>query len=156
MNKWQEDFSNLYSIPDNVEYDDVFKQQKVYEKSFLEKDSHIINDFSNKPISFQDVEQIINSLKLNKACGFDGIPNEVVKNKDVVLFLWKLFNILFHHSLMPSVWLKAIITPIPKGAKCDPCVPLNYRGISLLSCISKEYSGLINKRLTRYLGKQTF
>ena len=57
---------------------------------------------------------------------------------------------------MPSVWLKAIITPIPKGAKCDPCVPLNYRGISLLSCISKAYSGLINKRLTRYLKEKNF
>ena len=95
LNKWQEDFSNLYSIPDNVEYDDVFKRQKVYEKSLLEKDSLIINDFINKPISFQEVEQVTNSLKLNKACGFDGIPNEVVKNKDVVLYLWKLFNILF-------------------------------------------------------------
>ena len=42
LNKWQENFSNLYCIPDNVEYDDVFKQQKVYEKSLLEKDSYII------------------------------------------------------------------------------------------------------------------
>ena len=156
LNKWQEDFSNLYSIPDNVKYDDVFKRQKVYEKSLLEKASLIINDFINKPISFQEVEQITNSLKLNKACGFDGIPNEVVKNKDVVLYLWKLFNILFDDSLIPSVWLKAIITPIPKGAKCDPCVTLNKRGISLLSCISKAYSGLINKWLTRFLEETNF
>ena len=97
LNKWQ----NMYSIPDDVEYDDLFKEQKNYKKSLLEKDSHIINDFINKPISFQEVEQIINSLKLNKTCGFDGITNEVVKNKDVVLYLWKLFNILFDHSLMP-------------------------------------------------------
>ena len=27
------------------------------------------------------------SLKLNKTCAFDGISNEVVKNKDVVLYL---------------------------------------------------------------------
>ena len=35
-------------------------------------------------------------------------------------------------------------------------MPLNYKGISLLSCISKAYSGLINKRLTRYLEETNF
>ena len=72
--KWQENFSNVYGVPDGVEYDDLFKEQKIYEKSLLEKDSHINNDFINKPISFQEVEQITNSLKLNKACGLMGYP----------------------------------------------------------------------------------
>ena len=52
---------------------------------------------------------------------------------------------------MPSAWLNAIMIPIPKGAKCDPCVHMNYRHISLLSCISKAYSGLIIKWKIRYL-----
>ena len=57
---------------------------------------------------------------------------------------------------MPLVWLKSIITPIPKGAKCDPCVPLNYRGISLLRFIPKAYSCLINTWITRYLEETNF
>ena len=32
----------------------------------------------------------------------------------------------------------------------DPFTPLNYRGISLLSCVSKLYSRVINNKLTAY------
>ena len=52
---------------------------------------------------------------------------------------------------MPSDWRKAIIIPILKDPSSDKRTPLNYRGISLLSCISKVYSALVNKRLTCYL-----
>jgi hypothetical protein len=27
-----------------------------------------------------DVQELLNTLKLNKACGFDGIPNECLRN----------------------------------------------------------------------------
>ena len=33
----------------------------------------------------------------------------------------------------------------------DKRLPMNYRRISLLSCISKLYSNLINKRISKYL-----
>ena len=39
-----------------------------------------------------------------------------------------------------------IIQPLFK--KCDPEIPDNYRGISLLSICSKLYSYILNKRLT--------
>ncbi len=51
---------------------------------------------------------------------------------------------------MPSIWVKAIINPIPKGAGKDPFVPLNYRGISLLSCMSKTFTSLLNERIVKY------
>ena len=57
---------------------------------------------------------------------------------------------------MPTVWLRAIITPIPKGATVDPCIPLNYRGISLLSSVAKTYSGILNNRLVKYLNETNF
>ena len=41
--------------------------------------------------------------------------------------------------------------PILKDQASDRRVPMNYRGISLLSCISKLYSAFINNRLTSYL-----
>ena len=52
--------------------------------------------------------------------------------------------------MTPTIWLKTIIVPIPKSATKDPHVPLNYRGISLLSCVLKAYSGILNKRVTDY------
>ena len=65
--------------------------------------------------------------------------------------LFEFFNLCFDQSTIPNVWLKAIIFPIPKSKDCDPRLPLNYRGISLLSCISKIYSKILNNRLSNYL-----
>ena len=59
------------------------------------------------------------------------------------------FNV-FEHSVVPSVWLKGIVNPIPKSSSKDPLVPLNYRGISLLSCISKVYTAMLNTRIVQY------
>ena len=41
--------------------------------------------------------------------------------------------------------------PIHKDLSSDKTIPLNYRGISLLSCVRKVYSAFINKRLSGYL-----
>ncbi len=51
---------------------------------------------------------------------------------------------------MPTVSLKAIITPIPKSSSKDPYVPLNFIGISLLSCVGKGFSGIINVTVVNY------
>ena len=60
----------------------------------------------------------------------------------------------FKNSRLPSLWLKSIINPIPKSQKDDPRVPLNYRGISLMSTVYKLYSTLLNDRLTTFLEKE--
>ncbi len=53
----------------------------------------------------------------------------------------------------PSVmsFFKSIIVPVSKSSHIDPKVPVNYRGISLFSCIYKVYSGIINVRIVKYL-----
>ena len=50
-----------------------------------------------------------------------------------------------------TFWLRSIIKPIPKGARKDPYIPMNYRGISLISCVGKLYSAVLNDRLVEYL-----
>ena len=60
-------------------------------------------------------------------------------------------NLIFETSIIPSIWRQAIICPILKDKTSDERMPLNYRGISLLSCISKLYSAFINSRLSAYL-----
>ena len=44
----------------------------------------------------------------------------------------------------------SIISPIPKGSDKDPYLPLNYRGISLNSCLAKVFSSILNKRIVSY------
>ena len=65
-------------------------------------------------------------------------------------WLHTLFSFSFAQSILPSVWQKAFITPIPKSADKDPFVPLNYGGIRLLSCVFKIYTGILNCRISQY------
>ena len=44
-----------------------------------------------------------------------------------------------------------MISPIPKDSTKDKRIPLNYRGISLLSVVSKLYSAVLNNRFLNYL-----
>ena len=60
------------------------------------------------------------------------------------------FNKCFDFHIVPGAWQEAVISPIPWSASKDPCVPLNYRGISLLSCFYKIYSSLLNNRLSKH------
>jgi hypothetical protein len=108
------------------------------------------NIMLNCPIAFDEVVKCINRLKCNKAVGIDCIPNEVLKQPGIHVIIYRLFNCIFNTNVMPSVWLKGIIHPIPKGSGKDPYVPLNYRGITLLSCLSKTYTSLLNNRILEY------
>ena len=55
--------------------------------------------------------------------------------QEVILFMTKLFNTIFDKGIYPSEWAKAIIIPIHKKGNIRSVD--NYRGVSLLSIISK-------------------
>ena len=57
-----------------------------------------------------------------------------------------LFNIILETGCFPEAWAVGMIVPIfkNKGSKNDPN---NYRGISLLSCMSKYLNSVLNNRL---------
>ena len=60
-----------------------------------------------------------------------------------------LFNIVFSSGQIPSTWTTGKIKPIykKKGNKSDPD---NYRPITLLSCLGKLFTAVINDRLKTY------
>ncbi len=62
------------------------------------------------------------------------------------------FQLCFDSGKIPTLWTQSVIIPIPKSRLSDPHVPLNYRGISLLSCVYKLYSAILNNRLAIFLG----
>ena len=51
-------------------------------------------------------------------------------------------------NIIPTIWKNAIIVPIPKSVSKDPYVPLNYKGISLLYCVYKLFTSLLNLRIS--------
>jgi exonuclease III len=135
MNKWEQDFSSLYNTTNqNINFDDNFLKDIINEKNNLERnimnDDYLGNALLNRNISLDEIEKVVNRLKTKKATGVDYIPNEVLKSTSVSLLLYNLFTACFKTGIIPSVWSKALIKPIPKCSSKDPYVPLNYRGIS--------------------------
>ena len=152
--KWQTDFYRLYNY--NIGdatcrnfYELICSHLSVMENEMLQ-DGYTQNEFLNDKVSFDEIESVTNSLKLNKSVGPDAIPNEILKFNDIKLLLYRLFQLCLDTKSVPSMWKKAIIAPIPKiksGLNCDP---LNYRGISLISTLGKAFSSFINTRIVKY------
>ena len=61
----------------------------------------------------------------------------------------KLFNAVFNGGVIPESWTLGVIKPIYKN-KGSPQNPENYRPISLLSCLGKLFTCIINNRLKKY------
>ncbi len=72
---------------------------------------------------------------------------EVLKNDISARALTCLFNHCLMGKVVPSTWVRGIINPIPNSASSNLRVPLNFRGISLLSVVSKLYTGLLSSRI---------
>ena len=110
------------------------------------------NSMINHEFSEKEIQDGICKLKNNKACGYDGIVSELIKDAaDVIApVITKIFNLILNVGLVPDKWSIGIITTIFKN-KGSPTNPNNYRGISVLSCFSKLFTLLINDRLTKYL-----
>ena len=80
----------------------------------------------------------------------DNIKNEQMKascNLMIPIYT-KLFNLIFEFGLMQESWSVGTIKLIYKN-KGDPKLPENYRPITILSCIGKLFTAIINKRLNK-------
>ena len=149
---WENEFSQLLNKPPDSNsqesnFQNNVKQTLLTKEQEMEAAGFTSNHRLNSDISMNEIAKAVKNLKRGKAGGPDCIPNEVLAHVNVQSLILKLFQFCFDKSLIPSLWTKAAITPIPKGSTKDPCVPLNYRGISLLCCFSKLYSSVLNNRL---------
>ena len=88
---------------------------------------------------------------MNKAAGIDQILNEHIKSSINIMLptYTKLLNIVFDTGLLPDSWLLGNIIPIYKN-KGEIRNPENYRPITLLSCLGKLFTAVINNRLNKF------
>ena len=102
----------------------------------------------NGEISISEVESVISNLPTGKSAGLDGITNELLKKSSIHIspILCSLFNKIFESGHFPTKWSQALIIPVYKQGQIKN--PKNYRGISLLSCVGKVFTKLLNKRLS--------
>ena len=106
------------------------------------------SDDLNCELTFLEVSKAIDRAKCGKA--YLEIPNEVMKNKNAKSILHRFFNLCFVTGLNPSDWDYSNIKPIPKPDQ-DPRDPLLNRCLTLMCCVAKIYSSILNARLQKYL-----
>ena len=100
-------------------------------------------------VSLEETYAAIAELKKRKATGIDLVSNEALKalGKPAVQMLADaMTEILRDPDSTPSSWCRALVCMIPKVFDRVP-TPLEYRPISLLSCLSKLMEKVIMNRM---------
>ena len=152
------DKKNKNVIPINREiFMDHFKElsnqnlegRDEFDRSNINK---TINEELNVPFTYNEIAAQIKKLKSNKAYGVDQILNEFLKCSPHVLIelLVNFFNIILDSGIVPNEWAVSLIVPLYKG-KGKVTDADNYRGITILSCMGKLFTAVINCRLQTYL-----
>ena len=162
--KNQKYFWRLLDKLDGSPHDSLFKDG-ISGKRWIKHFNTVLRD-ENREISYpadsaelgpldyritrSELDEASYVLRPDKSTGYDSLSNEMIKclvesNPGIVL---KLLNLVFDSNTKIEQWTMAIIIPILKsGPKMDPS---NYRVISILSCLSKLYTAILNKRLMAY------
>ena len=109
------------------------------------------NSFMFRAINAQEVKDLIQNLKSNKAS--NGIPNKCVKLAvdHISEALTKVFNYSLVQGIMPDVLKVSRVTPIDKGG--DAADPSNYRPISTLYSFAQIFEKLVYLQVSAYLEK---
>ena len=140
---WYNYFKKLHQPIDSARYyvdNKIFVDKKISE--ILANDN-----MTDPPVVFtqSEVKDICKSLKANKAAGFDSVAAEHLKwgGENLYTVLTTIFNFISKHHVVPIHFKKGIVVPIPKGRDKNLLVKDNYRGISLISVVSKVYEKLL-------------
>jgi hypothetical protein len=114
-----------------------------------------VDDSPPKKIRPCDLKKLINSLKLKRTCGIDGIPNECLRPlpRRPLVHLTHLFNHCLRLYHFPQSWKEAKIITLPKTGK-DPKFPQNLRPISLLPTTGKLFEKVILKLLQQHIDEK--
>ena len=101
----------------------------------------------NVEITFSEIENALRQLKLGRSGGPDLFINEFFYyGKEALLNTFHtIFNNIFKLGYFPESWSEGLVIPLHKKGSLNDVN--NYRGITLLSCIGKLFSRIINNRL---------
>ena len=110
-------------------------------------------DELDKNIDLVELNSAIKDLSKNKATGHDQVLNEFIINSptNIRYLILMLFNSILTLEYFPEKWSIGSIIPIFKSG--DKNISNNYRGITLLSCLGKLFTKVMNKRLNSWAEK---
>lgn len=138
LSRWKEHFENILN-----------KNQPQHGVDLQEREEGVENsgESGDREITVEEVMEAMRRLKRGKTAGHDGITTEMVKNLDRngVELLTQLFNLAWKNERIPRDWELGMILPIHKKGDNKEC--MNYRGITIMSVMSKLYERILEKRL---------
>ena len=124
------------------------KSGKIKDKTRLNRTKYSEDPGHTQPMTMEELEKGISSLKPGKAIGLDDISTEQITNFGPAAKEWllELYNYCLSTNRLPKIWKKAHVMALLKPGK-DPSVPKNFRPISLLSHTYKLFERLILNRI---------
>lgn len=120
-------------------------------RDFTEYINPTEHSFNISQVSNDKINELINALPLNKACGLDGISARLLKDAAPIIVpsLTFIINLSIRTGIFPDDWKIAKVTPIYKDE--DKANPNNYRPISVLPVVTKLIERVIFDQLYSYL-----
>ena len=111
------------------------------------------NSFYLGPTSKEDIEDIISTIRTDRACEPNSIPRRILKDfkKEPSEPFNEVINISFSSGIFPNSKKLAKVVPVYKTDGKLNCN--NYRPISLLPNLGKIFEKLVHQKLTLFLEK---
>ncbi|MCU7958379.1 MAG: reverse transcriptase family protein, partial [gamma proteobacterium symbiont of Bathyaustriella thionipta] len=134
---------------------DFFRDQTLLDDQNIDvpriNNYNVISSLDELIINPEEVRLVLKALPIGKASGPDDINNRVLKelSDQLAIPFCSLFNQSLHDGIVPEIWKKAHVSPIPK--KDDKSLVSNYRPISLLSNVDKSFERIVFKHLYNHL-----
>jgi hypothetical protein len=129
-------------------FDKLFNKDSESSSIELDISSDDLNRQFMRKIQESEVKDALKRMKGGKTMSPDGIPIEVWKTLRDVAIVWltKLFNLIFRSNNMPDEWRWNILVSIFKNnGDVQSCT--NYQGIKLMSHTMKLWERIIEHRL---------
>lgn len=146
LGKWKNDFSDLLNYNTDQQSDQNINSGDINNGASV---PHSDTGLETQ-ISYLEVKKAIANAKQGKAVGCDNIPVEILNNDTACKYLHQLFYKCYETGIIPSLWMRGIIHPIPKDSTLDARDPMNYRGITLACSTYKLYCHILNNRLVEF------
>ena len=114
-----------------------------------------MHDAMKTDITMSELKRTLRQLKNKKSPGPDGITDKMLKHlgyttTEKLLDIFNIFNLSWRSGQVPQCWKEARMIPILKKGK-NRLKVLNYRPISVTSCICKTMGRIINQRMQWHL-----